>query len=101
MQAEDTFAIDRSVSANGLGPEALSSFLSDFVTCGTHYHRLTRFSAPRELDSLYTQGLVLQAFTGAVRSVLQYYRAAVLSLPRDLTLLAMRMHCYKALRQIR
>ncbi|XP_070192962.1 gamma-tubulin complex component 6-like [Littorina saxatilis] len=99
--AEDSFTINPTVSTSGLSPESLHSFLVDFTECGTLYHRLALFSAPRELDSLFTGGLVIQAFTGAIRSVLQSYRAVVLSLPRDLTLLGMKMHCHDALRQIR
>nr|KAG5711382.1 hypothetical protein BaRGS_006079 [Batillaria attramentaria] len=94
------FTIDHNMVTSGFSPAALCSFLADFITCGTQYHRLAVFSAPQELDSFYTGGLVLQAFTGAVRSVLQYYRAAILAIPKDVTVLGIRVHCGKAVRQI-
>ncbi|KAL8594717.1 hypothetical protein ACOMHN_051663 [Nucella lapillus] len=100
MKTEKKFTIDSAVSTSGLSPESLHSLLRDFTTCGTHYQRLTEFSAASELDSTYTNGLVVQAFHSAVRAVLQHYRAAILSLPSDFSLMALNRHCVKAKRQI-
>ena len=48
---------------SGRTPEALQSLCQPFIECGSHYHRVHRFSTPPILDSLYQAGLVFQAFT--------------------------------------
>ena len=69
----------------------LSLFL--FVFTGTDYLRLSLFAKQRIMDSTYSGGLVLQAFTTGVRRFLQYYQALVQVVPAEskkLTLLAIK-----------
>ncbi|PVD25340.1 hypothetical protein C0Q70_15840 [Pomacea canaliculata] len=100
-QETGSFTICPGIFTTGISPDAFHSFVGDFVDCGTMHQNLVVFSAPQKMDSLYTNGLVLQAFAGGVRAVLQHYRAAVLAIPRDTTLLGLRMHCHRVMQQIK
>ncbi|CAL1527089.1 unnamed protein product [Lymnaea stagnalis] len=96
-----SFEIIDGLHVPGTSPEMLHNFLSEFRDCGTFYARLTQFSQAPVLDSFYTGGLVFQAFAGAIRKVLSYFSAELLSIPHNLLLLQLKVHLYKAMQQIR
>jgi len=96
-----TFEVTEGSFMTGITPETLRQVSHDFIECGTYYNRLTWFSTPPLIDSFYRRGLVFQAFLGAVRKVLQHYRAAILSIPQDITLLKLKIVCQKIFIQMR
>ncbi|XP_059159855.1 gamma-tubulin complex component 6-like isoform X3 [Physella acuta] len=95
------FDVVDGLHVSGISPEMLKNFLTEFLHCGTFYVRLTHFSQPPVLNSFYTGGLIFQAFTGAIRKVLNHYTAAILSIAHDIQLLQLKVHMYKAMQQIR
>lgn len=89
------------VYVTGITPDALSNCLRDFVACGSNYYRLNLCSKAPVVDSFYEKGMVYQAYTGAVRKVLQHYRAVILSVPPKTTLLQLKFTCERIFQQIR
>ena len=85
----------------GISAEALQNLCDDFLACGMYYYRLNLFSDPPLLDSFYKSGLTYHAFLGAIRNYLQYYRAAVLSIPSTKTLIQLKVLCHKLIKQLR
>ncbi|KAK3580164.1 hypothetical protein CHS0354_030279 [Potamilus streckersoni] len=84
------FSIREGIYISGVTPEGMHALLQDFMECGQNYYRLVLFSQAPVLDSFYCAGLVYQAYTTAVRKVLQHYRAVILSLPHDRTLIQLK-----------
>uniref|UniRef100_A0A3Q2NNJ8 Tubulin gamma complex associated protein 6 n=1 Tax=Fundulus heteroclitus TaxID=8078 RepID=A0A3Q2NNJ8_FUNHE len=103
--ASTTFPLNQSVQfdvrpgvcVSGASPESVSRLLGELAQYGTYYLRLSRFS----LQSADKKGLVFQAFTGALRKYLHYYRACVLSTPPTLSLLTIGFLFRKVGRQLR
>ncbi|KAK6180241.1 hypothetical protein SNE40_012430 [Patella caerulea] len=95
----NSFHFKPGVYVSGITSEALESFLSEFMDCGTTYKQLESFSKPLTIDSFYEAGLVFQAFTTAIRKVLQYYRGIVLNMSQDSTLMEIKYMCHKILNQ--
>ncbi|XP_003811077.3 gamma-tubulin complex component 6 isoform X2 [Pan paniscus] len=100
-QPAQAFVVKRGVHVSGASPESISSLLSEVAEYGTCYTRLSHFSLQPVLDSLYSKGLVFQAFTSGLRRYLQYYRACVLSTPPTLSLLTIGFLFKKLGRQLR
>ncbi|CAG5116178.1 unnamed protein product, partial [Candidula unifasciata] len=96
-----SFSTRDGLHVTGASPEMLSSFLSEFVECGTYFARLTSFSQPPVLNSFYTGGLVFQAFARAIRKFLSHFTAAVLKIPKEVPLLKLKVYMRKAMEQIR
>lgn len=88
------------VYVSGITPETLKQATEIFHQSGSNYLCLTQFSIPPVCDSFYDKGLVFQAFTGAVRKVLQHYRAVVLSIPADISIFKMTTACRQILQQL-
>ena len=60
FQKNAKFAVDPSITMDGLSPDALQAVLMEFITCGTFFHRLSHFAAPQQLNSTYAKGLVFE-----------------------------------------
>lgn len=101
FQTDQCFSLREGLYVTGMSAEALQNLLDDFLSCGMYYYRLNLFSTPPVLDSFYKSGLTYCAFLGAIRSVLQYYRAVVLSVPTNKTLLQLKVLCHKLMKQLR
>ncbi|XP_071082841.1 gamma-tubulin complex component 6-like [Haliotis cracherodii] len=100
-EATQSFMTTEGVYVTGITPDALSNCLRDFVACGSNYYRLNLCSKAPVVDSFYEKGMVYQAYTGAVRKVLQHYRAVILSVPPKTTLLQLKFTCERTFQQIR
>ena len=101
FQTDQCFSFREGLYITGLSAEALQNLLDDFLACGMYYYRLNIFSTPPVLDSFYKAGLTYNAFLGAIRNYLQYYRATVLSIPTTKTLLQLKVLCHKLIKQLR
>nr|XP_015207665.1 PREDICTED: gamma-tubulin complex component 6 [Lepisosteus oculatus] len=104
--ASTTFPLDQvtvqfspcpGICVSGVSPDSMQGLLGELAEYGTHYLRLSRFC----LQGAHKRGLVFQAFTGALRRYLQYYRACVLCTPPTLSLLAIGFLFRKVGRQLR
>ena len=100
-QTSQRFHIIEGLHVVGFSPELLSNFLSDFADCGTFHTRLTHFSQPLVLNSVYKDGLVFQAFISAIRKVLKYFTAEVLNAPEDLQLMQLKVYFHRSISHIR
>lgn len=89
------------ICVSGLTPTALDSMLSLYVESGTIYYRLSLISNPPISKFSDSGGLTSQAFTRAVNNFLQYYRARILSLPTEMTLLQLNFCCHRLMKQMR
>ncbi|XP_041349185.1 gamma-tubulin complex component 6-like [Gigantopelta aegis] len=106
----NTFAFDEGnqefsqrlgIYISGITPDSLQSLLEEFLECGSNYYRLAVFSRPPVLDSFYSAGLIFQAFTSAIRKVLQIYRAVILSIPKTTTVMQLKLNANRLITQIR
>ncbi|XP_058529218.1 gamma-tubulin complex component 6 isoform X1 [Ochotona princeps] len=100
-QLTQAFVVRRGIHVSGASPESVSSLLSEVAEYGTYYMRLSHFSLQPVSDSLYSKGLVFQAFSSGLRRYLQYYRACALSTPPTLSLLTIGFLFKKLGRQLR
>ncbi|XP_064632951.1 gamma-tubulin complex component 6-like isoform X2 [Lineus longissimus] len=98
---KEEFYVCPGVHLSGTSPEALTQLCSELIECGTNYHRLFKFSKPPLVNSLYTQGLVFQALTGALRKYLHYYEACVLMVSHNKTVMEVNFMFNKIKPQIR
>ncbi|WAR25208.1 GCP6-like protein [Mya arenaria] len=92
---DQCFLLREGLHVTGMSSEGLAGLCEEFLSCGMHYHRLSVFSQPLQLDSFYTAGLTFQAFTDGIQQVLQYYRGVVLSLDPAKTVLQLRVALHK------
>lgn len=102
------FCLAPGLHISGLSPESVLTYSEQFLECGNLYWSLMKFSEPPVLDSFLSAGLIKQvmhfivhlcdfimliqcsqAFQDGLRKYLQYYRACILSLKPDLTLLGL------------
>ncbi|VDI62651.1 gamma-tubulin complex component 6, partial [Mytilus galloprovincialis] len=95
------FDIKEGTHFTGITPRSLNNICQDFMECGAIYIRLNYFSLPQTMDSFYKKGLIFQAFIGAIRKVLQHYRAVVLSIRENMTVLRMKFQCHQLFKQMR
>ncbi|CAH1784421.1 unnamed protein product [Owenia fusiformis] len=95
------FHIEPGSCISGLTPQGVEQLCSQAVQCGTDYCQLCTFSKPVVMDSQYDRGLISQAFADGIRNYLQYYRAQVLLIPADLTVLQLLTHSSPHMTQIR
>ncbi|XP_023933311.1 gamma-tubulin complex component 6-like [Lingula anatina] len=100
-EALQTFTMKEGTYLSGTSPEGIQTLCSSFLECGSLYSRLSTFSLPPVVNSLYTAGLIFQAFTEAVRKYLQHYRDVVLSVPEGMTLLELKVLFHKVIMQMR
>ncbi|ESP05683.1 hypothetical protein LOTGIDRAFT_208649 [Lottia gigantea] len=96
----DSFVFTPGVFVTGHSTESLSIFLNDFLECGSNYRRLAQFSEPLKQDSYYEAGLVFQAFTTAIRKVLKFYTATILSIDTESTLMEIKCVCTRLFSQL-
>ncbi|XP_033725469.1 gamma-tubulin complex component 6-like [Pecten maximus] len=95
-----SFEMMEGVYISGMTPECLRRVSHDFMVCGTYYNLLVKFSLPPFIDSFYSKGLVYQAFCGAIRKYLQYYRGVILSIPPNISLLRLQFTCQQIFNQL-
>ncbi|XP_071784564.1 gamma-tubulin complex component 6-like [Asterias amurensis] len=98
------FVINPDICLTGTTPGSLHRLLGELAQAGTDHHRLTIFAQQRVLDSTYTGGLVLQAFTSSIRRFMHYYQAVVQRAPScdgKLTVLMIRAMYGKMMKQLR
>ncbi|XP_052781322.1 gamma-tubulin complex component 6-like [Mya arenaria] len=98
---DQCFLLREGLHVTGMSSEGLAGLCEEFLSCGMHYHRLSVFSQPLQLDSFYTAGLTFQAFTDGIQQVLQYYRGVVLSLDPAKTVLQLRVALHKLFNEMR
>ncbi|GAB1603185.1 gamma-tubulin complex component 6-like [Argonauta hians] len=89
------------ICVSGLTPTSVDHLLAPFLECGNIYHRLSLLVHLPVHKMTDNGGHTYQAFIQAIDSYLLYYRAAVLSVPKDSTLLRLELYCGRQLKQMR
>lgn len=97
----DRFDITEGTHITGITPQSVKNICQDFMDCGTIYNRLNYFSTPQIIDSFYKKGLIFQAFISSIRKVLQHYRAVILSIGDNVTILKLKFMCHQLFNQMR
>ncbi|XP_022099325.1 gamma-tubulin complex component 6-like isoform X2 [Acanthaster planci] len=98
------FVINPDVCLTGTTPGSFNQLLTELAQAGTDHCRLSSFAQQRVLDSTYTGGLVLQAFTSGIRRFLQYYQAAIMRRPSSdgkVTVMTIKAMYGKMIQQLR
>ena len=88
----------------GTTPGSFNQLLAELTQAGTDHYRLSIFAQQRVLDSTYTGGLVLQAFTSGIRRFLLYYQAAIMRRPSsdaELTVMTIKAMFGRMIQQLR
>uniref|UniRef100_A0A0L8GTH3 Gamma-tubulin complex component n=1 Tax=Octopus bimaculoides TaxID=37653 RepID=A0A0L8GTH3_OCTBM len=81
------------ICVSGLTPTSVDNLLAPFVESGSIYHQLSLLVQLPVHKITDSGGHTYQAFIQAIDNYLLYYRAAVLSIPKDITLLQLEFYC--------
>ncbi|CAI9737860.1 gamma-tubulin complex component 6-like [Octopus vulgaris] len=89
------------ICVSGLTPTSVDNLLAPFVESGSIYHQLSLLVQLPVHKITDSGGHTYQAFIQAIDNYLLYYRAAVLSIPKDITLLQLEFYCRRLVKQLK